>query len=52
MTMVASITDTAQMRTLTEFAADVAQLADQRADLDLRRPDRPPTRRPSDPERG
>jgi hypothetical protein len=31
-----SITDTAQMRRLIEFASDVAQLADQRSDLDPR----------------
>jgi hypothetical protein len=31
------ITDTAQMRRLTEVAADVAQLADERIDLDLRK---------------
>jgi hypothetical protein len=37
MTMVAvPVTDTAQMRRLVEFASDVAELADQRADLDLR----------------
>jgi hypothetical protein len=33
---IAPITDTAQMRRLTEFAADVTQLADERIDLDLR----------------
>jgi hypothetical protein len=33
---VALPTDTAELRRLTEFAADVAQLADRRADLDLR----------------
>ena len=36
-TMIAvPIADTAQMKRLTEFAADVAQLADERHDLDLR----------------
>jgi hypothetical protein len=30
------ITDTATMRRLTEFASDVAQLADARIDLELR----------------
>jgi hypothetical protein len=36
-TMIATtIADTAQMKRLTEFAADVAQLADERIDLQLR----------------
>jgi hypothetical protein len=30
------ITDSAELKRLTEFAADLAQLADERADLDLR----------------
>ena len=37
-TMIAvPIEDTARIRRLTEFATDAAHLADQRADLDLRR---------------
>jgi hypothetical protein len=37
MTMVAvPITDTAELKRMFRFAADVAELADQRADLDLR----------------
>jgi replicative DNA helicase len=35
-TVAVPITDTAQMRRLTEFAADVNQLADERIDLELR----------------
>ena len=33
----ASITDTVQIKRMTEFASDVTRLADQRPDLDLRR---------------
>ena len=36
-TMVETIVDTARIRRLTEFATDVAHLANQRLDLDLRR---------------
>jgi hypothetical protein len=32
------IADTVQMKRLTEFAADVLELADERADLELREP--------------
>lgn len=35
-TVAVPITDTAQMRRLTEFATDVAQLADKRVDVELR----------------
>ena len=38
MTMIAvPITDSARIKRMTEFATDIAHLADQRPDLDLRR---------------